>query len=64
STNYKALLDAEQTKFRLGESSLFIVNTREQKWIFAREKYIKSYAEYRKSILRYYHSMGILPKMI
>jgi outer membrane protein TolC len=64
SANYKRMLNAEQMKFTLGESSLFIVNSRELKWIAAREKYIKSYVEYRKSILRYYHSLGILPKMI
>lgn len=62
--NYRKLLNAEQTKFNLGESSLFVVNSRELKWIDAREKYIKSYIEYRKSILRYYHSLGILPEAV
>ncbi|HAY88925.1 MAG TPA: hypothetical protein DCY51_05765 [Bacteroidetes bacterium] len=64
STNYKRMLNAEQTKFTLGESSLFVVNSRELKWIAAREKYIKSYVEYRKAILRYYHSLGVLPEII
>lgn len=62
--NYRRLLSAEQTMFNLGESSLFIVNSRELKWIDAREKYIKSYIEYRKSILRYYHALGILPDAV
>jgi outer membrane protein TolC len=62
--NYRKLLSAEQTKFTLGESSLFVVNSRELKWITAREKYIKSYIEYRKSILRYYHALGMLPEAI
>lgn len=62
--NYRRLLNAEQIKFNLGESSLFVVNSRELKWIDAREKYIKSYIEYRKSILRYYHALGILPEAI
>jgi len=62
--NYRKLLRAEQTKFNLGESSLFVVNSRELKWIDARVKYIKSYVEYRKSILRYYHALGILPEAI
>lgn len=62
--NYFTILKAEQSKFNLGESSLFIVNSRELKWIESREKYIKSYVEYRKSVLRYYHSLGILPDVI
>ena len=41
--NYKRMLDAEQAKFNAGESSLFIVNSRELKWIESREKYIKTY---------------------
>ncbi len=62
--NYRELLRAEQMRFNLGESSLFIVNSRELKWIEAREKYIKSYVEYRKSILRYFHALGSLPDVI
>ena len=58
------MLQAEQTKFNLGESSLFVLNSRELKWIDAREKYIKSYIMYRKSILRYYHSLGILSAVL
>ena len=62
--NYKRMLDAEQAKFNAGESSLFIVNNRELKWIESREKYIKTYSDYRKSILDYYHSLGILPQIV
>jgi outer membrane protein len=62
--NYKRMLEAEQSKFNLGESSLFLVNSRELKWIESREKYIKSYAAYRKSILSYYHALGILPQVV
>ncbi|MEN8697395.1 MAG: TolC family protein [Bacteroidia bacterium] len=62
--NYRRMLQAEQTKFNLGESSLFVLNSRELKWIDAREKYIKSYIMYRKSILRYYHSLGILSAVL
>ncbi|MGB0851349.1 MAG: TolC family protein, partial [Bacteroidia bacterium] len=58
--NYQRMLEAEQVKFELGESSLFVVNNRELKWIDAREKYAKSYTEYRKSILRYYYTLGVL----
>ncbi len=62
--NYKRMLDAEQAKFNAGESSLFIVNSRELKWIESREKYIKTYSDFRKSILDYYHSLGILPQIV
>jgi outer membrane protein TolC len=39
--NYRILLDAESIKFTLGESSIFLVNTREQKLIEARLKLVK-----------------------
>jgi outer membrane protein TolC len=62
--NYLKLLAAEQTKFTLGESSLFVVNNRELKWINSRVKYVKSYVEYRKSVLNYYHSLGLLSDVV
>ncbi|MBK9336910.1 MAG: TolC family protein [Lewinellaceae bacterium] len=31
--NYRALLDGENEKFRFGESSVFLINTREQRWL-------------------------------
>ncbi len=64
SSNYKDLLDAEITKFRLGESSVFMINSRELKWIQAREKYIKAYVSYRIEILNYYHSLGVLNQLV
>lgn len=47
--NYKTLLDAENTKFFIGESSIFLVNSREQKWLEAQIKYLKLLADYRKT---------------
>ncbi|MFT5347168.1 MAG: outer membrane protein TolC [Bacteroidia bacterium] len=64
SINYGTLLAAEQTKLTLGESSLFVVNNRELKWIDAREKYINNYVEYRKAILGYYYSLVLLPEIL
>ncbi|NNJ56812.1 MAG: TolC family protein [Bacteroidia bacterium] len=64
SKNYKRMLEAEQLKYNLGESSLFVVNNRELKWIDSREKYIKSYIDYRISVLKYYHSLCVLPNML
>lgn len=47
--NRRALLDAENARFTLGESSVFLVNTREQSWLDAQVKYLKLLSEYRKA---------------
>lgn len=47
--NYRRLLDAEVTKFELGESSIFLINTREQKLIEAQVKLIKLQADFQKN---------------
>jgi len=39
-TNYQRLLQAEETRFSNGESSLFLINSRENKMIDAQEKFI------------------------
>lgn len=39
--NYKRLLDAEETKYANGESSLFLINSRENKLIEAQEKMLE-----------------------
>ena len=38
--NYLRLLRGEETRFRAGESSLFMVNTRENSVLQSRQKYI------------------------
>ncbi len=40
--NYKKLLDAEEQKFKLGESSLFLINSREMKLFEAQQKLIET----------------------
>ena len=62
--NYYRMLEAELVKYNLGESSLFVVNNRELKWIDSQEKYIKSYIDYRVSVLKYYHSLCLLPNIL
>ena len=47
--NYRQLLEAENEKFRFGESSVFLVNSREQRWLEAQIKYVKLLSEYRKT---------------
>lgn len=48
-SNYRVLLDAENERFNFGESSVFLVNTREQRWLDAQLKYLKLLNEYRKT---------------
>jgi outer membrane protein TolC len=47
--NYSALIDAERVKFSLGESDLFIVNTREVQYIDAQQKKYKTIVKYLES---------------
>lgn len=46
--NYSRLLSAELEKFELGESSIFLINSREQKLIEAQEKLLKLQGKYYK----------------
>lgn len=59
--NYTQLLQAEQIKFDLGESSVFLLNTREQKLLEAQIKRIKLAGTARKSLLALYWASGQLP---
>lgn len=59
-TNYRLLLDAEQEKFRFGESSIFLINTREQRWLDARIKYQKLLGEFYKTEAALQWSAGVL----
>lgn len=47
--NYQKLLNAEETRYSNGESSLFLINTRENKVIDAQEKLISTRAKFLKS---------------
>ncbi len=47
--NYRRLLEAETTRFESGESSIFLVNTREQKLIEAQLKRISLLADFQKN---------------
>ena len=46
--NFQRLLDAENEKFRIGESSIFLLNNREQKLIEAQMKLLKLNSELQK----------------
>uniref|UniRef100_UPI0027DC370D TolC family protein n=1 Tax=uncultured Chryseobacterium sp. TaxID=259322 RepID=UPI0027DC370D len=47
--NYQRLLNAEETRFSNGESSLFLINSRENKLLDAREKNIELKTKFLKS---------------
>ena len=46
-TNYNSMLEGEKEKFISGESSVFLINSRERKLIEARIKLINLYSKYR-----------------
>ncbi len=48
--NNKLLLDGEENKFRMGESSLFLVNSREEKLLEVQEKLNQIYTKRIKTI--------------
>lgn len=60
--NYRQLLEAEMTKFELGESSIFLINSREQKWIEAQLKWIKLQADLQKNRNKVFWAAGQLPQ--
>ena len=59
--DYGALLVAERTLFEAGESSLFLVNSREVGFIQSRIKWVAAVAKNKKSQVYTYYSLGVLP---
>lgn len=62
-SNYRILLDGEMEKFRLGESTVFLINTREQRWLDAQIKYLKLLNEYRKTKAALFAAAGTITSM-
>ena len=58
--DYLGLLDGERTKFDAGESSLFMVNSRELGYINAQIKYLELLTKNRKAMLATEYSLGTL----
>lgn len=58
--NYRRLLDGENEKFFIGESSIFLVNTREQRWLDAQLKYLKLLSELKKAEAGILWAAGLL----
>lgn len=58
--DYRNLLEAERRLFNIGESSLFMINSRESSYINARIKLAELLTKNRKSELSTTYSMGVL----
>jgi outer membrane protein TolC len=58
--DYEQLLAGERRKFETGESSLFLVNSRELSYINAQIKLVSLLAENQKAILKTNYALGIL----
>jgi outer membrane protein TolC len=56
--NQTILLRGEQAKFELGESSLFLINSRESKLIDLRIKGEELKAKYQKAVAQLYYAAG------
>ena len=55
---YEQLLSAENTLFETGESSLFLVNTRESNMVNARLKLVDLQAKQQKAVLMFKYNLG------
>jgi len=59
--NYKILLDGENEKFRFGESSVFLLNKRQEKYINGQLKLVKLYTKKNIEVFSYlYYSNQII----
>lgn len=56
--NYRKLLDAELEKFAIGESSLFKLNARTQKWLESQQKQLKTRKKWFKTYAQWLWSNG------
>jgi outer membrane protein TolC len=59
-TNYQTLSAAERELFEIGESSLFLINSREMSYLSAQAKYIESLAKTNKAALKQTYLLGNL----
>ncbi len=58
--NYYTLMRAEETRFLNGESSVFLINQRENMYFQSQVKLISLEAKWRMNLLKYYYSQGNL----
>lgn len=55
--NIKKLYDAENIKYRLGSSTIFLINSRENKYLDAKIKRLENTIAYQQSILQLYNEI-------
>jgi outer membrane protein TolC len=60
--NARTLLEGERTKFRAGESTLFLVNRRERSWLQARRDLVKLQAKLQKARGELLEAAGLSPR--
>jgi len=58
--NYRLMLYGEEQRFQAGESSVFLVNSRQQKLVEAENKQVELKAKYFKSLAGLYYACGNL----
>ncbi|MBT8285644.1 MAG: TolC family protein, partial [Flavobacteriaceae bacterium] len=63
-TNYRTLLQGEERKFNFGESSLFLINSRESKLIDARLKQNELQNKFFKAKAKLFRSLAINPESL
>jgi outer membrane protein TolC len=59
-SNYQMLVNAEEKRLENGESSIFLINQRESKWLESQEKLIDLKCKFYKNIYALQWSAGIL----
>jgi outer membrane protein TolC len=59
-SNFKILVNAEEKRLENGESSIFLINQRESKWLESQEKLIDLKCKFYKNIYSLQWSAGIL----
>jgi outer membrane protein TolC len=62
-TDYEVLLQAEERKFNIGESSLFLVNSRESKLIDAKLKAIELQNKYFSTKALLFNNLAVNPNL-
>lgn len=58
--NFQRLFRAEETRFNMGESSLFILNSRENKVLEAQQKLLELKTKFFKSVIAIQWAAGVL----
>lgn len=62
-TDYEVLMQAEERKFNIGESSLFLVNSRESKLIDAKLKAIELQNKYFSTKALLFNNLAVIPNL-